>query len=222
VQSDTHGTTQVHATQSEAEPKTPDPHTGLKTGSNHVIRGPGKTAHWSPAIGSRRDMPNRHRGALPCAGATLSSRSAPEMKAARKRPGPPACTTWSAQPTSSEKAGAPRRPKDRAAFTHRQKHIFTERDRRKGPPAENKARCNRTNTPHSKATQRKAKPNQKPQTHTQGKRQGKNIYNYYYYFYFNDKFCYYQIIIKCHQKQMCVQIGLWQRSGPRCTRIVKR
>jgi hypothetical protein len=28
---------------------------------------------------------------------------------------------------------------------------FTERDGRKGPPAENKARCNRTNTPHSKA-----------------------------------------------------------------------
>jgi hypothetical protein len=27
---------------------------------------------------------------------------------------------------------------------------FTERDGRKGPPAENIARCNRTNTPHSK------------------------------------------------------------------------
>jgi hypothetical protein len=49
--------------------------------------------------------------------------------------------------------------------------IFTERDGRKGPPAGNKAECNRTNTPHSKATQRKAKPNQKPQTHTQGARQ---------------------------------------------------
>jgi hypothetical protein len=42
---------------------------------------------------------------------------------------------------------------------------------RKGPPAEKKARRNRTNTPHSKAMQRKAKPNQKHQTHTQGKRQ---------------------------------------------------
>jgi hypothetical protein len=42
--------------------------------------------------------------------------------------------------------------------------IFTERDGRKGPPAGNKARCDRTNTPHSKATQRKAKPNQTPTT----------------------------------------------------------
>jgi hypothetical protein len=38
----------------------------------------------------------------------------------------------------------------------------TERDGRKGPPAGDKARCNRTNSPHSKATQRKAKPNQHP------------------------------------------------------------
>jgi hypothetical protein len=44
----------------------------------------------------------------------------------------------------------------------------TERDGRKGPPAGNKARCNRTNTPHSKAMRRKAKPNQTPQTHTWG------------------------------------------------------
>jgi hypothetical protein len=49
--------------------------------------------------------------------------------------------------------------------------IFTERDGRKGPPAGNKAKCNRTNTPHSKATRRKAKPNQNPQTHTRGARQ---------------------------------------------------
>jgi hypothetical protein len=48
---------------------------------------------------------------------------------------------------------------------------FTERDGRKGPPAGNKARCNRTNTPHSKSMQRKAKPNQTPQTHTRGARQ---------------------------------------------------
>jgi hypothetical protein len=48
---------------------------------------------------------------------------------------------------------------------------FALRDGRKGPPAENKARCNRTNTPHSKAMQRKAKPNQKPQTPTRGARQ---------------------------------------------------
>jgi hypothetical protein len=50
-------------------------------------------------------------------------------------------------------------------------HICTERDGRKGPPAGNKAKCNRTNTPHSKATLCKAKPNQKPQTHTRGERQ---------------------------------------------------
>jgi hypothetical protein len=36
--------------------------------------------------------PDRHRDALPRQRATPSSRSAPEMKAARKRPGPPACT----------------------------------------------------------------------------------------------------------------------------------
>jgi ankyrin repeat protein len=48
---------------------------------------------------------------------------------------------------------------------------FTERDGRKGPPAGNKAKCNCTNTPHSKTTRRKAKPNQKPQTHTRGERQ---------------------------------------------------
>jgi hypothetical protein len=49
--------------------------------------------------------------------------------------------------------------------------MFTERDGRKGPPAGNKAECNCTNTPHSKATRRKAKPNQKPQTHARGERQ---------------------------------------------------
>jgi hypothetical protein len=40
--------------------------------------------------------PDRHRDALPWQRVTLSSRSAPEMKAARERPGPPACTAWSA------------------------------------------------------------------------------------------------------------------------------
>jgi hypothetical protein len=41
---------------------------------------------------------------------------------------------------------------------------FTERDGRQGPPAGNKAKCNCTNTPLSKATQHKAKPNQTPTT----------------------------------------------------------
>jgi hypothetical protein len=47
----------------------------------------------------------------------------------------------------------------------------TERNESKGPPAGNKARCKRTNTLQSKATQRKAKPNQTPQTHRRGARQ---------------------------------------------------
>jgi hypothetical protein len=58
--------------------------------------------------------------------------------------------------------------------THRamsNKNKFAEKDGRKGPPAGNKARRNRTNTPHSKAMQRKAKPNQTPQTHARGARQ---------------------------------------------------
>jgi hypothetical protein len=52
---------------------------------------------------------------------------------------------------------------------------WNERDGRLGPPAGNKARCNRTNTPHSKAMQRKAKPNQTPQTYTRGARQASTI-----------------------------------------------
>jgi hypothetical protein len=34
------------------------------------------------------------------------------MKAARERPGPPACTAWSAKSPSNVRAEAPRRPKD--------------------------------------------------------------------------------------------------------------
>jgi hypothetical protein len=47
---------------------------------------------------------------------------------------------------------------------------FSERDGTKGPPAGNKARCNCTNTPQSKATRHKAKPNQTPRTHRRGAR----------------------------------------------------
>jgi hypothetical protein len=43
-----------------------------------------------------------------------------------------------------------------------------ERDGRKGLPAGNKTRCNRTDTAQSKAPQRKAKPNKKTQTRTRG------------------------------------------------------
>jgi hypothetical protein len=58
---------------------------------------------------------------------------------------------------------------------HAHTHIKLDlhRDGRKGPPAGSNARCNRTNTPHSKATQCKAKPNETPQTHTRGARQAK-------------------------------------------------
>jgi hypothetical protein len=51
--------------------------------------------------------------------------------------------------------------------------LWIYRERRKKRPAsrKQKARCNRTNTPHSKATRRKAKPNEKPQTPTRGARQ---------------------------------------------------
>jgi hypothetical protein len=43
--------------------------------------------------------------------------------------------------------------------------IFTERDGRKGPPAGNKAKCNCTNTQHSRATQSEAEP-ETPNPHT--------------------------------------------------------
>jgi hypothetical protein len=65
-----------------------------------------------PAARVATHAPDRHSDALPLHRATLSSRSAPEMKAARERPGPPACTPWSAGLPSSIRAGAPRRPKD--------------------------------------------------------------------------------------------------------------
>jgi hypothetical protein len=49
---------------------------------------------------------------------------------------------------------------------------FTERDGRKGPPAGDKTGRNRKRTPQSEATQRKAKPKQKRQTHTWGAKHG--------------------------------------------------
>jgi hypothetical protein len=54
-QSHTYSTNQGYATQSEAEPTTQNPHTGLKTGPNHLGRGRDKTAHQGPASGTRRD-----------------------------------------------------------------------------------------------------------------------------------------------------------------------
>jgi hypothetical protein len=42
--------------QSEAKPETPNPHAGRETGLNNLSRGPGETAHSSPASGTRRDV----------------------------------------------------------------------------------------------------------------------------------------------------------------------
>jgi hypothetical protein len=80
------------------------PRTGRKTGLNHLGRGPGKTAHRGPEACVATYAPDRHRDALPRHRTTLSSRSAPEMKAARERPGPPA---WSAKSLSSDRAAQP-------------------------------------------------------------------------------------------------------------------
>jgi hypothetical protein len=51
-----HATQQGYATQSEAEPETPNPHTGRETGLNNLSRGLGKTTHRSLAGGTRRDV----------------------------------------------------------------------------------------------------------------------------------------------------------------------
>jgi hypothetical protein len=56
VQLHKHATEQGYATQSEAEPETPNPRTGQETGLNNLNRGLGETAHRSPAGGMRRDV----------------------------------------------------------------------------------------------------------------------------------------------------------------------
>jgi hypothetical protein len=68
-------------------------------------RATGRTTGARPDTRVRAYKPDQPRDALPRHKATLSSQSAPEMKAARERPGPPACTAWSAKSPS-------RRPKD--------------------------------------------------------------------------------------------------------------
>jgi hypothetical protein len=47
---------QGDATASQAEPKTPNPHTGPRVGLNHLSRGRRKTANRGPARGSCRDV----------------------------------------------------------------------------------------------------------------------------------------------------------------------
>jgi hypothetical protein len=56
VQLHKHATQQDYATQSEAEPETPNPHTGRETGLNNLSRGLSEPAHRSPAGGTRRDV----------------------------------------------------------------------------------------------------------------------------------------------------------------------
>jgi hypothetical protein len=64
VQLHTNATKQGDATQSEAKPKTPNPHTGSEAGLKQLSQGPGKAAHWGPASGSARDE-NRPREVRP-------------------------------------------------------------------------------------------------------------------------------------------------------------
>jgi hypothetical protein len=89
----------------------------------HVSQGDGRTGnrgqpqttsaegHERPRNGARPDTlvrthkPDRPKDALPRHRATPSSRSAPEMKVAQERPGPPACTAWSARERSNDSAG---------------------------------------------------------------------------------------------------------------------
>jgi hypothetical protein len=56
VQSHEHATQQGYATQSEAEPETPNPPSGRETGLNNLSRGPGETAHRSITIYVLRDV----------------------------------------------------------------------------------------------------------------------------------------------------------------------
>jgi hypothetical protein len=56
VQSHKHDTQQGYATQSEAKPDTPNPHTGREIGLNNRSRGPGEIAHRISASGTRRDV----------------------------------------------------------------------------------------------------------------------------------------------------------------------
>jgi hypothetical protein len=63
VQPHTHATKHGYAMQGEANPRTPNPHTGRKAGLNHPSRGLGKAAYQGPASGLRRDVrPRRTQG----------------------------------------------------------------------------------------------------------------------------------------------------------------
>jgi hypothetical protein len=89
VQSHKHATQQGYATQSEAEPNTPNPHTERETGLNNLSRGPGETAHRSPTSGTRRDVrarPIQGRVALAKGNAKLPERPRDEGGQREARP----------------------------------------------------------------------------------------------------------------------------------------
>jgi DNA-nicking Smr family endonuclease len=85
VQSHTQATKQGYSTQSEDEPKTPNPHTGRLAGLNHLSRGLGKAAYRGLASRRKIDLhgeteeearqPETKPGASPC-----KARRAPESQ----------------------------------------------------------------------------------------------------------------------------------------------
>jgi hypothetical protein len=50
-----HTTQQSYTTQSQAEPHTPNQHSGRETGLDNLSRRPSETTHPGPASGTRRD-----------------------------------------------------------------------------------------------------------------------------------------------------------------------
>jgi hypothetical protein len=89
VQLHKHATQQGYATQSEAEPETPNPHTGQETGLNNLSRGLGEPAYRSPAGGTRRDVrarPTQGRVATAKGNAKLPKRPRDEGGPREARP----------------------------------------------------------------------------------------------------------------------------------------
>jgi hypothetical protein len=141
-----------HATQSEDKPDTPNPHTRRETGLNNLSRGPGETAHQSPAGGTRRNVrarPTQGRVAPAKGNAKLPERPRDEGGPREARP---ASLHGSAKSPSSVRARAPRRPKDstdigtkgRAEDTCLGVHIGTRTCSEKGPAAARTARATTT------------------------------------------------------------------------------
>jgi hypothetical protein len=139
-----HATKQRYATQSEAVPNTPNPHTGRETGLDNLSRGLGKTAHRGPASGTRRDVrarPTQGRVAPAKGNSKLPERPRDEGGPREARPASLHCLVG--QVPEQRQGRGPKAPKeiDRQKKTTRVNYRFAERDGRKGPPAGNKARC---------------------------------------------------------------------------------